>query len=89
MVGTNLERKVELVAVEGWKGQPVQGGGGGEENEGTTRKNIAHHFMREPKSSILNIKRRGERKRNCEEKHLMLIHAGAQVLILNIDAVVP
>ena len=53
MVGTELERKVELAAVEGWKGQPVgkrgggRGGGGeggegrGEENEGTTRKNIA------------------------------------------------
>ena len=54
MVGTDLERKVELMAVEGWKGQPVQyrgggGGGRGEENEGTTRKNIAHQFMREPK----------------------------------------
>ena len=29
MVGTDLERKVELMAVEGWKGQPVEGGGGG------------------------------------------------------------
>ena len=28
MVGTDLERKVELMAVEGWKGQPGQGGGG-------------------------------------------------------------
>ena len=30
MVVTDLERKVELMAVEGWKGQPVRGGGGGE-----------------------------------------------------------
>ena len=80
--------------MERWKGGRASqygggGGGRGEENEGTTRKNIAHQFMREPKCSILNIKRRGERKRNYEEEHLMLIHAGAQVLILNIDDVVP
>ena len=63
------------------------GGGRGEEIEGTTRKNIAHQFMWEPKCSILNNKRRGERKRNYEEEHLMLIHAGAQVLILIGDVV--
>ena len=36
MVGTDLERKVELMAVEGWKGQPVEGmgGGGGGRGEG-------------------------------------------------------
>ena len=57
MVGTDLERKVELMAVEGWKGQPVEGGGRGgrgEENEGTTRKNIAHQFMRES-MKVLNL----------------------------------
>ena len=56
MVGTDLERKVELMAVEGWKGQPVEGGRGGRggENEGTTRKNIAHQFMRES-MKVLNL----------------------------------